>query len=234
MRRNVVIAILLATAGFVKDASAQSSSAFAGWVSMVTTPVGAFAPSLYVPPRPTSGHESGVFARYGHWQFAPDDDNTTNVGLGVAFAAGDGRLSFDLGRTTRKDCPHCDAYMIGGEFHLPLVVDHGGITVTLNPEVGFMTAADSDFSAVAAAISTPVSYAVAPGNGIGVVPFVSPGAGFGRVSGRGSSETGQRFVLGGGVALLDFQKRLQLTSGASKIFIENGATVFGIMLSYGR
>jgi hypothetical protein len=136
-----------------------------------------------------------------------------------------------MGRTTKKGCPDCDAYMFGTEFHLPLVF---GDRDAQSPSGLHDAVGCSDFSALAAAIKAPLSYAVALGNGTRVVPFVSPGVGAGRVSGGGSSETGQRFVLGGGVALLDFQRRLQLTGGFSKIFIEGGATVLGIMLSYGR
>jgi hypothetical protein len=194
--RNLLIAVVLAVAAFSNDAAAQSKNAFAGWVSLVTTPVGAFVPSLYVPPPPTFGPGIGGFARYSHWQFAPDDDNTTNLGLGVTFPTGRGRLSFDVGRTTKKECPDCDAYMFGTEFHLPLVFGDDGIAVTLNPQAGFMReSGELDFSALAAAIKAPLSYAVVLGNSTRVVPFVSPGVGFGRVSGSDSSETGQRVLL---------------------------------------
>ena len=119
MLRNVTIAALFLLTGLPSQAQAQSSSAFAGWVSLVTTPVGAFAPSVYVAPPPTAERGWGAQARYGHWQFASDDDNTTNLGIGAAFPAGHGRLSIEVGRTTKKDCSDCDAYMVGSELQLP-------------------------------------------------------------------------------------------------------------------
>ena len=232
---SVTIAALFLLAGLPSQAQAQSSSAFAGWVSLVTTPVGAFAPSVYVAPPPTAERRWGAQARYGHWQFASDDDNTTNLGIGAAFTAGDGRLSVEVGRTTKKDCSDCDAYLVGSELHLPLVATEGGIAVTLNPEVGFMNeSGNSDFSAFAAAVNVLLSYPVTAGSNTRVVPFVSPGVGFGRVSGGGSSETGQRIIVGGGAAFVNVESGLQLTASLSKIIIDDGATVFGIALGYGR
>lgn len=67
-----------------------------------------------------------------------------------------------------------------------------------------------------------------------VVPFVSPGAGIGRVSSGGDSESGQRLLIGGGISIVNLETGLQATASASKIFIEGGATVLGISIGIGR
>jgi hypothetical protein len=236
MSRSVALSYLLVLAVAVPgQLCAQSSSATAGWIGLITTPVGAFAPTIFVPAPPAAERAWGIQARYSHWQFAPDDDNTTNLGLGAAFAVGSGRWSVDVGRTTKKDCAECDAYMIGSELFLPVASAAGGLGVALNPEVGFMTqSGDSDFSALAAAINLPVSYAVPIGADSRLVPFVSPGLGLARVSGGGFSETGQRLMVGGGVAVTHGGTGLQLTAGASRILFDGAATVLGITLAYGR
>lgn len=235
MLRYAVVPVLCVVGFFPASIAGQSSNAFAGWASLVTTPVGAFAPTIYVAPSSRAERRWGAQVRYGHWQFASDDDNTTNLGVGFAFPAGAGRLGIEVGRTTKKECADCDAWMLGGSLDLPLKTAESGLAFTLNPELGFMTeSGDYDLSCLAAAVNVSVSFPVAAGANATVVPFVSPGAGFGRVSGGGDSESGQRLLIGGGISIVNPKSGLQATASASKIFIENGATVFGIAIGIGR
>lgn len=232
MRRNPWIPLVLLSMMLPEPSHAQSLGAIAGWISLVTTPVGAFAPSIYIPST-SSGRRWGVQTRYSHWQFAPDDDNTTNLAIGAAVLSEGRRWSFDLGRTTKKECD-CDWIMVGTELYAPVAGD-GAATLSLNPEVGFVTYAgdESDFSAVAAALNVPLSYAAAVGTNVRVVPFVAPGLGLGRVSGGGDSQYGGRLLLGGGAAVKHVTTGLQLSVGASKIFIDGGAAVYGATVSFG-
>jgi hypothetical protein len=70
--------------------------------------------------------------------------------------------------------------------------------------------------------------------GVQIVPFVSPGFGWGRVSEGGDSESGTRFVLGGGVGIVSSNSGLGLTLGAQKVFIDGGKLVFGAGLTWAR
>ena len=105
--------------------------------------------------------------------------------------------------------------------------------VAVEPSVGFMkeTASGTDWSAFALGVSLPLTMTV-PAGAVRVVPFFSPGVGFGQVSSGGDSRSGERAMLAGGIAVA--AGALQITAGVRKIFIEHGVTVYGVSLSLGR
>jgi len=216
-------------------ARAQSSGAFAGWAGLVSTPVAGFSPSVYVPPPPSAGRRWGAEARYSHWQFAADDDNTTNLAVGLAFpVAAVGRWSVLIGRTTKKECPDCDAYMFGADLDLPFLGQDGAFTVILHPAVGLSTQpGSSDLTTFGAGLDVPLLFPTVA-RSLRLVPFVSPGVGLGRISAGGSSDTGLRLFVGGGFSFVNMRNRLQVTASVRRIVYDEGATVFGIVLGYGR
>ena len=235
MKKLWVCVGLLCAAWIVpRPASAQVDD-YVAWVALMTTPVGAFGPSVDDPL--ASGEESGwgLRARYGHWQFAPNDDNTTNLGVAATFPAGQGSLSLEVGLTTQKDCSSCDAYMVGADLQVPLLNSENGLAVSLNPEVGYMTPAnESGFTAFALAANLPIAYPITAGGTLRIVPFLSPGFGLGRVSGGGESETGARLMFGGGAALVHTPTGIRVTPTISRVFLEGEVSVLGIALGFGR
>lgn len=235
MERALRTLALISILALPEGAGAQSSSAFAGWAGLVSTPVAAFSPSIYIPPPSPARRRWGVEARYSHWQFAPDDDNTTNLGVGASFPMAVGRWGIQVGRTSKKECSDCDAYMFGADLDLPFLGRDGAFTVILHPEVGFSTqSGGSDLTTFGAALDVPLLFPKLAGRNGRVVPFVSPGVGLGRISGGGSSDTGGRFLIGGGVSFLNVANGLQVTASVSRILIQDGATVLGVALGYGR
>ncbi|MDQ2766478.1 MAG: hypothetical protein M3Y30_04910, partial [Gemmatimonadota bacterium] len=78
-----------------------------------------------------------------------------------------------------------------------------------------------------ASTSAPLSLAIGRHSGIQLVPFVSPGFGWGHISGGGESASGSRFMLGGGLGIVGISSGVGLTLGAQKIFVDGGKTVFG-------
>jgi len=125
--------------------------------------------------------------------------------------------------------------MLGSSLDLPLKTAQSGLALSLNPEIGFATELGGvDLSCLAAAVNVSLSYPIAAGANARLVPFVSPGAGIGRVSGTGDSKSGQRLIIGGGVAIVSLKTGLQLTASASKILIDGGATVLGLSIGVGR
>lgn len=236
MRKNMLglLALVVTGSAPLTSAAAQSEKDFAGWVGLITTPVGALPPVIPT----TTG--MAFQARYGHWQFASDDDNTSNYGIGLSLGAGRSRATVVLGYTTTKDCTDCGQMMAGFELHVPLVqgggTQAGGIGIALNPAVGYAktTASDAELSFLSIAVSLPISVSVPLGASARIVPFVSPGAGMGRISGSGESQSGTRMLLGGGVVLADAVPRLQITGSFQKIFIDHGVTMFGLALTLGK
>ncbi|MCG6988829.1 MAG: hypothetical protein LJF06_11705 [Gemmatimonadetes bacterium] len=86
---------------------------------MIGTPVGGLPPAVVVLVEGVT-RGLGVRARHGHWQFGPNDDNTTNLGIGVSFPAGESRATVEVGHTTKKGCSECGAILVGAELHVPL------------------------------------------------------------------------------------------------------------------
>jgi len=216
---------------------AQSASDIAGWIGLMTTPVGGLGPSIVVPAADGSALAWRANGHYAHWQFAPDDDNTTTLAVGVSIPMSRGYVTFDVGRSTVKQCSECNAFMVGVEMDVPLT----GLSeadsdptfgIGLEPSLGYMkeTSSYADLSALALGVSLPLTMTV-PAGAARVVPFVSPGVGFGLLSGGNDSESGERVMLGGGVAMA--AGKLQVTAGARKIFIQDGPTLYGVSLSVG-
>jgi hypothetical protein len=240
--RQTIVAMIAACAitAVPRESEAQSENAFVGWIGLVTTPVGAFTPYAPAGTAARGGTSVGVQARYSHWQFAADDDNTTNVGAGLVIGRGALRTAIELGRRTVKDCDDCASLMGGLDMHVGLLERalDGSMTLGLaiNPALGFGQLGDSedDVTSLAGALSVPISLAVRAGSGVRVIPFVSPGFGLARLSGDGESSTGSRAMLSGGLALAGVNMPVQLTASARKIFMEEAPTVLGVGVSIGR
>ena len=64
-------------------------------------------------------------------------------------------------------------------------------------------------------------------------PFVTPGFGWGRLSAQGTSESGTRFMMGAGLGV-SHRNGWGASVGMQKVFIDQGKTVFGLNLSYGK
>ena len=83
---------------------------------------------------------------------------------------------------------------------------------------------------------------VAKSPGVTVVPMLRPGFAYGHSSGEvefdgeteEASESGTRFMLGGGVGLFFVNRGLGLHVGAQKVFIEDGKTVIGLGVTFNR
>lgn len=242
MRRTISMLVLASVCALVfpPRGHAQSASAIAGWIGLTATPVGGFTPVVPVTDPQGDPRGIGLQARWGHWQFAPDDDNTTNLGIGVVMPRGGSSTTLEVGRSTKKDCDDCDAILVGLDVHAPLWESRGRsgwgeetfLGVGINPAAGYHNASDSDFSALSAAASVPLWLSVRLGEGARIAPFFSPGVGLGRVSGGDESESGARAMVAGGVAVGNH--RVQVTGSFRKVFIDEGATVYGIGLSVHR
>jgi hypothetical protein len=241
MRRSITLVLAAcAVAAAPVQSHAQGESELAAWIGLITTPVGAFTP-LAPTPRSAQGRTPiGVQARYSHWQFDEDDDNTNNFGAGLVIGRGPVRAALELGWRTVKDCGDCGHVMGGVDVEVGLLERtlDGAVTlgVALNPALGFARPGNrgNEITTLAGALSVPISLSIPAGAVLRVVPFVSPGFGVGRVSGGGESSTGSRAMLAGGLAVGGLRAPVQLTASARKVLIADSPTVLGLGLSLGR
>jgi hypothetical protein len=215
---------------------AQSTGDFAGFFGLIFTPVGAFTPVASGKPN-ADARSSGVQFRVSKWQFAPDDDNTTNLGAGYVFTRGRARTAIEIGYVTNEQCDDCGLFMAGADvqYDLAQTTTSGATFVAaLNPAIGVGIPREGGGNAMSAALSLPLSASINAGQKLRIIPFVSPGFGFGRLSGGGDAETGSRAMLAGGVSLGGQTSSMLLTAGARKIFLEGAPTIYGIGLVIAR
>ncbi|HTJ22122.1 MAG TPA: hypothetical protein VL383_06990 [Gemmatimonadaceae bacterium] len=209
----------------------------------MTTPVGALPTQLPVSLPGTSG-KTAVQARYGHWQFASNDDNTNTFGFSGTFGGARVKTTLEVGYGTKTDCSDCNSILGGVELGIPLIEPRIGSAVTtgsllgvaLHPAVGVMKPIGSDANgyALSAAAHLPIYVSLPVGQRVRLAPFVSPGYGVGYINGDGESESGWRAMLGGGGALSGLGSGLEITVSAHRVFIADGATMYGIALRLWR
>ena len=243
MRRTMIVALAAAIVANPSHGGAQTDKAFVGWVGLMTTPVGALPTQLPVALPGTAG-KTAVQARYGHWQFASNDDNTNTFGLSGTFGGARVKTTLEVGYGTKTDCSDCNSILGGVELGIPLLeprIGSAGTTgsllgVALHPAVGVMKPIGSDANgyAVSAAAHLPIYVSLPVGQRVRLAPFVSPGYGVGYINGDGESECGWRAMLGGGGALSGLGSGLEITVSAHRVFIADGATMYGIALRLWR
>ena len=187
---------------------------------------------------------------------------TATLGLtgGYADMACDDEDLEDFGVTL--DCG--GLLMAGANLFTPLVSNAMGegssIMMGLDAAVGFGTGevidakiddgfqtgtAKFELTSLSAALSLPIALVVRQ-PGLVLVPHLKPGFGYGRgkatLESSGdfgeesdeSTEAGTRFLLGGGVSMLFPRQGFGIELGMQKVFIEDGDTVIGFGITFGR
>ena len=228
---KITAAVVASALTMGSTVSAQSTGEIAAYLALSLTPVGALpltarATMFGTEPAPTS-----FTARYG----TQEDLHTFGVG-GDFRAGGSARAAVTLGYST---CDGCEGtFMLGADYIAPLTrrasgggTTPPGFTVSLNPSVGVARLAEGEVTALAASVGLPLSVAIGE-TGARFAAFVSPGIGFGMLSGSGDSESGMRPMLGGGVGLRVGQ--MTISGSAQKIFIDQGEIQFGFGIAVSR
>jgi len=237
MRKFALVLTSVSTLGIAAStAQAQSVGDVVGYVALSSTPVGAMTPTVSsaMLGRVAKGYE--MAGRYGH---LADGFNTFGVSASMPVSG------FTLGATLgylSPTCPSgttCDGNMmlgLNGETRLGELAisdakkDPAKITLGLRSDFGW--AKPDQVTALSLSAGVPVAL-VARSGSMTFAPFITPGFGWGRLSDSGASESGTRFHLGAGVGMIN-ANGWGVSVGMQKVFIEQGKTVFGLNLSYGK
>jgi hypothetical protein len=232
LTRALTVAALLAP---VCSAAAQSFSDAVAYTALITTPTAGVAPSAkqWMLSEPRTG--IGADLQWGHVAEEGVSINTLTGGVTIPIAAGHGDVGISAGYLR----PSCDVGSCDGNFVAGGVVEGrllqsqmqtATFTIGLSGRVGF--AKPSGGTIWSAAAGVPVSLALGNRKGLQVVPFITPSYGWGRASGGGDSESGSRFMLGGGIGLLSSSSGLGFNVGVQKVFISGGKPMFGAGFSW--
>lgn len=231
MKRASLLWIGLAMVVSMRPVHAQEDSDFAAYIALSFTSTGGFVP---LPTAARMGEAGGAMSiRYGQFSF-DDDDAFHNVGLSGDFRAGSGRLGLTGGAMI---CSGCDPLiMVGADWTAPLTQS---VSETGNFVVGLTTAAgvaipteDADGILASASLGLPLSMIAGKADGLRVIPYVTPAVGYGAITGEGG-DSGIRPMLGGGVGIVA-AGGLGVSAGFQKVFIEDGETIIGLAVTFGR
>jgi hypothetical protein len=211
------------SAGVSSAAQSQSDEAVAAAVALILTPAGSFAS---VSPAALGNSGTGFGVEYGRYSGSGDRN---------AFGVHADWRSFrgTIGIATQADADN--VWMLGLSGGRTMFAATA-LQLGLEGNVGYGRMHDSELDVTLTALTAgarfPLSISLG-GENATVVPYLAPGAYFGRISAEGESESGVRGTLNGGVRI-GFNNGLAVEVGAQKIFIDDAETLFGIGLSFNR
>lgn len=215
--------------------AAQSAGDVAAYFALVGTPAGGLPPVLSnaMLDRPMTSMDLGV--RYGHISTVGTSFNNFGATLGIP--AGTKAMFGITAGVEALDCDGCKSHFIAGanaegrltSLMLGTASDAARLNVGLNGEFGFGKPEGTTLVTLTAGL--PVSL-VAGGPTLKIAPFLTPGLGWGRSSDDTGSDSGARFLLGGGVALYSTTSPIGANFGFQKVFIDGGDTLFGLNVTF--
>ena len=215
----------------------QSDGSSTGYLALVTTPTAALSPvaKQWMLPDPAQGF--GIETQWGHVSGNGGSINTFTSGINLPLAAGRADVGFSAG-TLRVSCDagDCGDYFVASSVIEGRVLQSqmGGASFALGLSGRLGFAKPSDATVWSAAASVPLSLAVNIQPEFQFVTFVAPGFGWGHISEGSGSQSGTRFMLGGGVGVISSTSGVGLTIGVQKVFISGGKLVVGAGLTWTR
>ena len=235
MRALTMCLTAAAIAGLSSTATAQGNGA-AAYIALVGTPTAGVTPAARRWMTTDASRGVGIDAQWGHVSGNGGSLDTFTGGVVVPVA--EGRADFGLSAGYFKptcDVGTCDGNLVAsGVFEgrvLQSQGEHTTLTLGLSQRIGF--AKPSGGTAWSASTSVPLSIAIGTnGTGIMFVPFISPGLGWGSLSGGGESASGERFMLGGGIGVMSATSGVGFNLGLQKVFISGGKTVLGAGITW--
>jgi hypothetical protein len=223
-------ALLIVTAGAT---SAQFQSDLMSYRPMISTPVAGLPP---IATNTVLGVSRGdAFAvRYGRVPSSSLSGNFNNVALTASVAVGTAStVSFTGGWLSAARLPRRFMASIGADTRL-FDLDAGDsqnarlVRLGASGEVGLGTPTGAKL--VAASVGLPISLIARQSErgDVLVVPFLTPGFGFGATYPKtGTSGSGAHFMLGGGVAISNHGGGVGVNLGFQHIAVDGGSTQFG-------
>jgi hypothetical protein len=235
MRRILALTIVAVSFARVSKASAQGDDSGVGYVSLVTTPSAGVSPLVRQWMLSDPRSKTSFDAQWGHFSGIGADFNMFTGG--VTFPVKSGKADFGLSAGYDKlSCAGCGGFFVAGAVYEGSLKQSAGtgstFTLGLSGRLGYARSNFSDGAASfwSASVGLPLSFAFGQGDATRIVPFLTPAFGAGHV-GAGLDETGVRFLVGGGIGIVNQPAGIGVTVGAQRVIISGGKIVFGLGLS---
>lgn len=231
------LSLLALTLLWAVPAAAQSDKDVTAYFALIGTPPGALPPVLSNAMLGRTMPAPDFRIRYGHISTAGTDFNNFAATLGIP--AGTKAMVGITAGYEAISCDGCNGHFIAGataEGRLSSTpigtgADASLLTIGLNGEFGYGHPSGASLYTLTAGV--PVAL-VANGAALKIAPFLTPAIAWGHESDDGGvSESGTRFLLGGGVTFQSTTHALGANVGFQKVFINGGDTVFGISVIIG-
>jgi len=242
MRKFAIVLTSLTSLGVAASAQAQTSVGdAAAYLALSTTPVGAMTPvvSSAMLGRIAKGYS--ITGQYGH--LSDDVGGFNSFGASVSMPVSGFSLGGSLGFMSPSAQGSKSNLMLGanaetnlGAWALSEGKNANLFTMSLRGDLGWANPDDGsgNNSITALSLSAGAPFALVLKNGdMTWAPFVTPGLGWGRLSAQGASESGTRFMMGAGLGMTH-RNGWGVSVGMQKVFIDQGKTVLGLNVSYGK
>jgi len=233
---KALLPVLLVVFGVVTatPAAAQSVGDAAAYFALLSVPQGAVPPILSEPMLDRVMRSMDIALRYGHVSLDGGGLNNYDVRLGFPLGT-KAMFGVNAGYQDLTCRGSCDGHvMIGANVEGRLTsapigngADAAKLTIGLNGEAGL--GRQSGITVVGLTAGLPIAL-VAGTPTLRIAPFLTPALGFGHATIDGNSDSGERFLLGGGVTFESLTSGIGANIGFQKVFITRGKTMFGLTL----
>ena len=242
MRKFAIVLTSLTSLGVAASAQAQGPSVgdVAAYVALSTTPVGAMTPIVTSAMLGRIAKGYTITGQYGH--LSDDVAGFNSFGAAISMPVSGISLGGSFGFLSPSAQGSKSNMMLGlnaesnlGAWALGAGKDANLFTMSVRGDFGWANPDDGNGGNVTSlALSAGAPFALVLKNGdMTFAPFVTPGFGWGRLSAQGASESGTRFMMGAGLGIAH-RNGWGVSAGMQKVFIDQGKTVFGLNVSYGR
>lgn len=244
MRKFAIVLTSLTSLGVAASAQAQGPSLgdAAAYLALSVTPVGAMTPAVTSAMLGRIAKGYTVTGQYGHLS-GDNGAGFNSFGASVSMPVSGFSLGGSLGFMSPSGQGSKSNLMLGanaetnlGAWALGEGKNANLFTMSARGDFGWANPDDGsgNNSVTALSMSASAPFALVLKNGdMTWAPFVTPGFGWGRVSATGASESGTRFMMGAGLGMTH-RNGWGVSLGMQKVFIDQGKTVLGLNVSYGK
>ena len=238
MRKFAIVLTSLTSLGVAASAQAQGPSLndAAAYVALSMTPVGAMTPVVTSAMLGRIAKGYSIAGQYGH--LSDNVAGFNSFGAAVSMPVSGVTLGGSLGFLSPSAQGSKSNLMLGlnaetnlGAWALGDGKDANLFTLSARGDFGW--ANPQDVGVLSFSAGVPLALVLKSGS-MTWAPFVTPGFGWGRLSPTGAqSMSGTRFMTGAGLGM-SHANGWGVSIGMQKVFIDQGKTVFGLNLSYGK